>query len=264
MSLEDRALLEAFVVDNPDLEQLESLLAEFNIFEAIGAVRQELRHSDFLAFLLNPAENHGLGDIFLKKFLMRVLNDADNPPFSAIEIDVVDLKEAEVRREWLNVDILIQDPTNRLVCAIENKIDTTEHSNQLRRYREIVSREFAGYRALFIYLTPDGDESSDETYLTFSYTQLVQLVELICQTYKSILGPDVYTLMIHYLKMLRRHIVSDSEIAELCQKIYQKHQKALDLIFEHRPDLQSKLAETLKEMILKAKLSEELLAFTFR
>lgn len=259
MASEKRAL-EEFIVNNPELEQLENLLAEFNIFEAIGAVRQELRHSDFLAFLLNPAENHGLGDIFLKKFLMRVLTDADNPPFSAIEIDVANLQNAEIQREWRNIDILILDPINRLVCAIENKVDTTEHSDQLRRYREIVSREFAGYRTLLIYLTPDGDDPSDETYLSFSYAQVAQLVDTVCQAYKSTLGSDIYTLMSHYPKMLRRHIVSDSEIAELCQKIYQKHQKALDLIFEHRPDLQLAIANKLAELIENAKPTEKFLA----
>lgn len=69
----DRKALEAFVVDNPELERLEALLAQFNIFEAIGAVRQELRHSDFLAFLLNPQENHGLGDAFIKRLLQKIL-----------------------------------------------------------------------------------------------------------------------------------------------------------------------------------------------
>lgn len=37
---EKRELLERFVVDNKDLEKLESELAKFNIFEAIGVVRQ--------------------------------------------------------------------------------------------------------------------------------------------------------------------------------------------------------------------------------
>ena len=41
----DRKALEAFVVDNQELERLEDLLIQFNIFEAIGAVWQELRHS---------------------------------------------------------------------------------------------------------------------------------------------------------------------------------------------------------------------------
>ena len=66
---QDVKALEALVVDNPDLERLEALLDQFNIFEAIGAVRQEVRHSDFLAFLLNPQQNHGLGDTFLKRLL---------------------------------------------------------------------------------------------------------------------------------------------------------------------------------------------------
>jgi hypothetical protein len=49
--------------------------------------------------------------------------------------------------------------------------------------------------------------------------------------------------------MIGRHIVSDSEIAKLCQQIYRQHKDALDLIFEHKPDLQ---------MDLKAVLEEEL------
>lgn len=57
----DRQALTALVVDNSDLERLEALLDQFNIFEALGAVRVELRHSDFLAFLLNPKQSHRLG-----------------------------------------------------------------------------------------------------------------------------------------------------------------------------------------------------------
>ena len=66
MSKEEQNLLEKFIIENVELENLESLLAQFNIFESIGAVKQELRHSDFLSFLLDPSQNHGLGDLFLK------------------------------------------------------------------------------------------------------------------------------------------------------------------------------------------------------
>ncbi len=60
-NLSDEEALESFVFENPELQRLEFLLDEFNIFEAIGAVRMELRHSDFLAFLLDPNQSHGLG-----------------------------------------------------------------------------------------------------------------------------------------------------------------------------------------------------------
>jgi hypothetical protein len=65
---QDLETLEALVLDNPDLEGLEALLVEFNNFEAIGAVSVELRRSDFLAFLLNPAQYQGLGEAFAKRY----------------------------------------------------------------------------------------------------------------------------------------------------------------------------------------------------
>jgi len=247
--IDQRALLEAFVVDNRDLERLEALLAEFNIFEALGAVRQELRHSDFLSFLLNPSQNHGLGDAFLKRFLKRVLIRAANPPISAVEVDVADMQDAVVLREWRNIDILIHDAPNRLVCAIENKIGSRERSGQLSRYRDIVTHEFPDHRALFIYLTPEGEEPSDGAYISLSYGDIADLVDTVRETHESTLGADISTLMRHYTAMLRRHIVSDSEIAELCRRIYRRHKQALDLIFEYRPDLQWDIAEFLKGLV---------------
>ena len=56
---------ECFLVGNRDLERLEVLLDRFNILEALGVVRQELRHSDFLRFLLDPRNPHGLEDDFV-------------------------------------------------------------------------------------------------------------------------------------------------------------------------------------------------------
>src|SRR5690606_37216324 len=57
------------------------------------------------------------------------------------------------------------------------------------------------------------------------------------------------TLMLHYAQMLRRHIVKESEIAELCQSSDQKHKRALDLIYEHRRDLQSEIQRIALELI---------------
>jgi len=37
-ALSPRLALESLVVDNPDLERLETLLGQFNIFKALGAV----------------------------------------------------------------------------------------------------------------------------------------------------------------------------------------------------------------------------------
>jgi len=253
MELEKKALLENFVVDNGQLEDLESLLSRFNIFEAIGMVRQEIRHSNFLAFLLNPSASHRLGDIVLKTFLKRLLMDANNASISLIDVDVADLTDTQVRREWENIDILLYSPKNRIVCAIENKVDSGEHSNQLQRYRDVVLGEFKDFRQIFVYLTPVGisayEDEDQRHWLPYSYDKFSNLIDDLCNRYRSTIGSEVYTLMQHYSSLIKRHLMEDSEIAQLCQKIYRQHKEALDLIYEHRPNLDSDIFELLKNTV---------------
>jgi hypothetical protein len=248
---DDRKALEELILNNPDLDRLESLLAQFNIFEVLGAVRQELRHSDFLAYLMRPQETHGLGEEFLRRFLQTAVAgmDFEALPFTAIDLDIWDLSDVDVRREWHGMDILLASESLKLAVVIENKVDSSEHSNQLDRYYKIMVREFPGWQHLGIFLTPDGEEASDERYLPVSYLQVCELLEDIIAHRGTVMGPDVLILMTHYTQMLRRHIVSGSEIEVLCQRIYKKHQKALDLIYEYRSDLRSEIYDLILERI---------------
>jgi hypothetical protein len=247
---DDLALLEALIVDNPDLERLEALLEQFNIFEALGAVRVELRHSDFLAFLLNPNQSHGLGDVFVKRLLQKALASSQNQaPITPIDLDLYDLDSLVVLREWQNIDILLLDEVNQLAVIIENKIGSSEHSDQLRRYRRIVKQHYPHLHQVCLFLTPEGEPPSDPDYITIDYGLIVELLEQLVESRTSTLGPDVRTLISHYSQMLRRHIVSESEIAELCRKIYRKHQRALDMIYEYRPDQQAAIQELLENLI---------------
>ncbi len=65
----DLEALRALQADAQELERIERLLNRFNVFETIGSVDQELMHSNFLASLLDPRQNHGLGDTFLRRLL---------------------------------------------------------------------------------------------------------------------------------------------------------------------------------------------------
>jgi hypothetical protein len=250
VTIDQRQILTAFAVDNPDLERLETLLGQFNIFEAVGVARQELRHSDFLAFLLDPRKPHGLGDTFAKRFLQQVLMNAEpRRDLSPIDIDAWSLGEMTVQREWRNIDILLLDEGHRLVATIENKIASGEHSSQLDRYRGTVEKLYSGWRPIFVYLTPDGDEPTDKAYAAVDYGVVCDLVERLAETRQAAIDPAVHTMMMHYGRMLRRHVVAGSEIAELCRRIYRSHQQALDLIFEHRPDEQAIMALFLAELV---------------
>lgn len=251
--LEDKKALEAFVLNNPPLAKLERELAKFNIFEAIGAVKQELRHSDFLAFLLDPNQPNSLGNQFLKRLLMQVLSQTSDTPISLIEVDAIKFTDTEVLREWNNIDILIVEKAARLVVAIENKLFSGEHSDQLTRYRNIVAQEYPDYRQLFLFLTPDELPPSDDNYIAVSYRTIATVLKAAKDDYfaahNNSMDFVINSTIDHYIEMLGRHIVSDSQIAQLCREIYRQHKRALDLIFEHRPDMQAEIAQYLRELV---------------
>ena len=229
-------------LENSDsLRALENRLAEqsaFNLFDAVGVARQELRHSDFLAFLLRPNEAHGLGDTFLRWFLETALAQSAAPPLALATLHQWDLRDAHVGRESQNIDLFITSATNGLAVVVENKIDTGEHSDQLTRYRDnAISHGYSGPNKalLCIYLTPRGDAPSHADYLPLSYQSICSHLETLCKTgaFDHAASPDVVMVVRHYTRMLRNQsIVSDPEIAELCRKMYEQHKEAIDKIID--------------------------------
>jgi hypothetical protein len=246
---EQRALLKKFVVDNPDLEVLEAKISRFNIFEAVGMVRQEIKHSNFLQFLLDPAEKHQLGDLFLKKLLIQVLRDAEDTSLDNLDIAATNLADAEVRREWRYLDLLIHSPSNNFVCVIENKVDSTEGFNQLQTYQAVSDREFPHCQKVFIYLTIAGATATLDNWLSLSHGTIADLLDQICQERQGSLSPDIEIAIRHYVDLIRRHLMSESDIADLCRKIYKQHRQAIDLIYEHRPDMRSDIEAYLTQLI---------------
>jgi O-succinylbenzoate synthase len=121
--------LENFIFNNEALEKLESIVDKFNIFSSLGIINQEIRHSNFLAWLLDPNETHNVSDYFTTSFLKLAIynNTNENPDVNLIDIDTLDLSKIQVLREWNNIDVLLIDDEQKLVCVIENKVDSKEH-----------------------------------------------------------------------------------------------------------------------------------------
>jgi hypothetical protein len=232
-SAEQHALLEQFVVENDDLLELESEIGRFNIFDALGIARKEISHSNFLAFILDPAESHGVGQLFLKALLTDMLKRAPTHmrPLSPIELDGIDLRGAEVRREWKNIDLLILSREPSLAILIENKVDSSEHSQQLERYGATAQREFASVPRLQVYLTPDGSDASGDDWISYSYRDIYRVFTRVRETYHNAIGDDVLVFLDHYLGLIRNQLMTNPDIDALCQRIYKNHRQALDLIF---------------------------------
>ena len=77
-----------------------------------------------------------------------------------------------------------------------------------------------------------------------SYQDVLRIIENARRKVKLL--PDAELLIDNYIEIIRRDIVGDEKLAQICAEIYAKHQKALDLIFENRPDRASELASILK------------------
>ena len=75
--------LQRLILDE-DLEHLEDLLAEFNLFDVLKIERRELQHSALLAWLLDPSASHGLQDYFLRRFLTAAAAKAQDDGITGI------------------------------------------------------------------------------------------------------------------------------------------------------------------------------------
>lgn len=236
--MQARLALEKLVIDNAELDRLEARLGRFNLFEAAGLVRHEIRHSSFLAFLLDPNQPHGLGDSFLKGLLQEILSNDHARTLhvlSPLDLHLADLSDSHVQREWQNIDIIVRNDQHRVFLAIENKIGSGEHSRQLERYRDIVERELGEeWNIILCFLAPDIHDPSDDQYIPLSYDSVHTLLAKLLARYESNLGADFALVARHYLELLATHVINDPALDKLCNDIYQKHKIALDLIFQKR------------------------------
>ncbi len=238
-------LLNAFISDIDCLVPLYRYTSEANIFDILKVNYFEIRHSNMLAWLIDPNGNHGLEDKFLKKLLIYCVSGTNLPIMRGlrpVDIELMNLSDCVVYREKDHIDILIESEHNKLVIAIENKTESTEHSDQLNRYRTFLQNSYpSGYRFILLYLTPYGTEPSDtEHWVSADYGFIKDTLSSLIRIYP--VPQKVKTYIGDYLFTIRRYIVEDKEIKDICTKIYYKHKAALDLIFENRPNIRSELS----------------------
>lgn len=236
----DQRALDAFLVNNPELEQLNARLSEFNLFNVLRIANAEIRHSNVLAWLLTPSESHGLGPTFLRRFLSRLLMDNDASDIEEIrpaDVELMTFNDVEVLREWQNIDILANSKAGGWVLLIENKIHSGEGKGQLVRYLDRAKKDFPGRQIIPVYLTLEGDDPSDEAveagYLSISHVQVLELADQLVNQNRSRIPDDAQVLLDHYLATLRRLTMQDPKLVDLCKAIYRKHRRAIDLILEY-------------------------------
>jgi len=133
----------------------------FNVFSALGVETAEVRHSAFLAELLNPNGAHAQGAVFLRLFfdmLRAKFVEQFRWELSGNEIDAFEVTAEAHRGDFGRIDILIEKGDRCMV--IENKIYAGDQERQLGRYYDYAKAKEC---VAVIYLTLDGKEPDKYT-----------------------------------------------------------------------------------------------------
>lgn len=156
-----------------------------------------------------------------------------------------DLSGVQILRWWEDIGILIY--AEEFIIAIENKIDSSEHDNQLKKYREIIENKYKQQKKIYLYLTLLGVNSSNSNdWEIINYTDILDAVVSAFETKKMDLADGSKQLIKDYIHLLKSRIVEDPKLVEICRKIYLQYKPALD--FENKGDPVSEcIIEALKE-----------------
>lgn len=238
-----KQLLE-FAVHNTDIDRIDAFLNRFNPIDVMGMANMEIRHSAILGWLMNPRENHGLGDEFLKAFLVESLFSENGKEFET-EIDVFELYQAnlmdsDVYIERNNIDILVDCPRQKWVFIIENKWHSKEHSDQLNRYYEFVKSRYKGYEisGIFLTLNDDAPEKKEdrERYALVQYRSIVKIIERVLTLHEDNLSTKICDFIKYYEDIIERECGMSSkqkDLESLAKKIYREHKGVIEFIYEH-------------------------------
>lgn len=237
------------IINDVDFDKLELGLKNPNIFQILRISKTEIRHSNFLSWLLDPNESHKLGDIFLKRFLREVFSSDKFDDVDQVDVEGMDLSSVEILREWKNIDILINLPD--VVVCVENKVLSKEHSNQLSRYKKIIESSFPNKTQTFVYLNPDGENSDSETdvYHPVSYEFIIETLQRIISVYGNSMNNQVTLYIKDYITIIKRELMKTDELTELSNKIYKNHKDLFDFIYENRPEPTDNIKDVLMELI---------------
>lgn len=233
----------------------------FNIFDVLKIARTEIRHSNMLAWLLDPNEDHGLGSRVLNELVLMLIRNGHIPTTGADRFLLAKYEDVTIYRERKNIDILIESVKDRFVICIENKIDTKDHSNQLNKYDQSVNEDYPNFQKVFLYLTPGGELPTEETNSSWACVDYGSISDCIEKaTRNAPINEKVRDFIAYYQEVLRREIMDgDKKMQEFCREIYRQHKAVLDMIYEYRPDNVQNISDIVVEWLKKKDCSGEVL-----
>lgn len=247
------------IMNDQDFRMLSQRRDVYCPFEALGAARTEIRHSNFLANLITPNASHGFGEVLLRSFLEALLSETGAAEL-LLELHLSDLSGSIVMREWKHIDILVRIPRSHskrpdVVLAVEIKVESGEHGNQLETYEKVVKETWPSANAFFLFLTPDHAASSRDEWVDVPFSTVLDAFEDALKAGEG--QPDARRMAELYISMMRRRYVADEQLNELAVQIWSRHRAALEFLIEHQPNAANDLLQAVVGSDLPAQISHE-------
>ncbi|MBE2181332.1 MAG: PD-(D/E)XK nuclease family protein [Chthoniobacterales bacterium] len=164
---------------------------------ACGFGTAEVRYTKLLAYYLDARNHHGLGGRLTQAIFAHRIEAGRDLPWAECSVEAEFplgksmLSDKTERRNSL--DLLIKVGKRRIL--VEQKINSTEGEEQLRRYSDAARALFSNPLDLF-FLTPEGRGGSDVEWTEISHD------ELLCDMASVLDSPDVSPTARHNLRTL--------------------------------------------------------------
>ncbi|MCB4791071.1 MAG: PD-(D/E)XK nuclease family protein [Elusimicrobia bacterium] len=230
------------------------------IFNIICKENDELTFSRVMKYLLDPLENHGLKDAFLKEFLSYLKNKYQNNSWN---VENVDLNNAKVYKEYFigdsgRLDVFIECKGNQnsnLYIIIENKIDSSENEYsiegktlyQTEIYSQWIDKKYSSSKNIILklFVTPKGIDPKSSKFASIPFSDIAAVIKKLKPS-----DENISYLLKNILCWIEEVILMDDKLKPLCNQIYKKYKEEFDTIIQFIPktaDFIADIAEKLDE-----------------
>ncbi len=251
------------------IEELKQACDGFNIFDAVGMWKQEVKHSAFFAWLLDPKAAHGRGDFFLHAFsdalfdynkhisgvkpnreILSKFSCERLHAFASADDLVVKTEETLVGDDG-RMDIYMRSDKSNITLVIENKTFTSTHDNQLNRYEELTA---GNGDCIYVYLTPFGekpthkDGSYADKWCIFDYASILGILKAFLKGRRGV-DAKLKFLIEDYINMVDDKLLKNNRnIMDKCKRIRREHGDALEILLNYS-DCADKVIEHLNDKL---------------
>lgn len=236
MNLSIKDMLEALENDS-DFRMLKQKYESPNEFTIMGNKRREEWHSNFVSWLLNPKQNHKLGQFPLEKFLELVESKKENFEINKTDIADMNFEIEHETNDHRRIDIF--GISRSLVLIVENKIKADETIRngvpQSNAYYKYCEENYKDRQRCYVLLKAFSKSNVvNENFITITYQELFdEVIKPACEKCQELKIEDTKRVLEQYAidisNPFTNSILATTQ-RDMSYKIYEKHAEIIGKI----------------------------------